>query len=681
MTPNRPPFQLSAPVDADDIKANEPVRSRSDAPSMGHLLQARISRRSTLRGGFGLAAVTILAGAGLAGCSDDDDGNRDATDDAPGDDTTAQLNFASVAGSKADRVVVPEGYVAEALIPWGTPIVAGAAAFDPATNTAADQAGQTGMHHDGMYLFALGDTPDQALLAINHENISRDFLFPNGRQVDENGLPNNPEQIRREMAAHGVAVVKIVRDGQGRWSPEITSMNRRITAMTNIAMSGPAAGSEFLVTPYSASGMATRGTVNNCARGYTPWKTYLTCEENIQGYFITRDEDRDPALVRYGINEFGFGFFWSAVSDDATDEVAGEFARFDVSQTGRGPTEDWRNEVNNFGWVVEIDPYDPSSTPKKRTAMGRFRHEGVEPGVITEGKPIAFYMGDDARGEYCYKFVTADNWNAASPMPDMLDRGTLYVARFNDDGSGEWLALDVNENDTLAAEFSSQAELLVKTRIAADIVNATPMDRPEWSAVDPKTGEIYYTLTNNSDRGTPGEEDVNAANPRATNTYGHIIRQAETGDDPAATTFTWDIFAFGAPASGDDNVNISGLTEANEFGSPDGLWFDRRGVLWIQTDNGGNAVAEATNNQMLAVIPVSLPNERLIRPDTQASLKRFLVGPTGCEITGIELSADAKTLFANVQHPTGGFPDYSPDLPPRSATVAIRRSDGGEIAL
>ncbi len=681
MTRNRPPIQSNAHVDEDDIKASEPVRSRSDAPSMGSLLQARISRRSTLRGGFGLAALTILAGAGLAGCSDEDDDSNVDSGNAPGDDSAAQLSFASVAGSKADRVVVPEGYVAEALIPWGTPIIAGAAAFDPATNTAADQARQTGMHHDGMYLFQLAEAPDQALLAINHENISREFLFPNGRTVDENGLPTVPDEIRREMAAHGVSVVQLARDGNGRWSHQPSSYNRRITAMTEIAMTGPAAGSELLVTPYSPSGTATRGTLNNCGRGYTPWQTYLTCEESFQGYFIRSLEETTPALDRYGIIPTGYGFFWSAVANDASVDD-GQFARFDLSATGSGPLEDWRNEVNNFGWIVEIDPSDPSSTPKKRTAMGRFRHEGAEPGVITAGRPIAFYMGDDATGEYCYKFVTADNWNAGNPVPDMLDRGTLYVARFNEDGTGDWIALDVAQNEKLAARFSNQAELLVYTRFAADEVGATPMDRPEWSAVDPFTGEIYYTLTNYDGRGTAGKDQTNAANPRETNIYGHIIRQAEDGGDPTATTFTWDIFAFGAPAGeAFEDINISGLTQENQFGGPDGLWFDRRGVLWIQTDNGGNAVAEATNNQMLAVIPASLPDERLIRPETQASLKRFLVGPTGCEITGCELSTDAKTLFANVQHPSGDFPDYSPSLPPRSATLAIRRSDGGEIAL
>jgi len=435
----------------------------------------------------------------------------------------------------------------------------------------------------------------------------------------------------------------------------------------------------LLVTPFSPDGTATRGTVNNCGRSFTPWQTYLSGEENIQGYFITTDTSDE--LSRYGVNGTGFGFFWSAVSDAASDEDNGEFARFNVTRTGNTAANDWRNEVNNFGWVVEVNPEDPNSTPVKRTAMGRFRHEGVEPSPVADGRPIAFYMGDDARGEYCYKFVTADNYAAADPDRDMLDRGTLYVARFNDDGTGDWLPLDVAQNSDLAARFADQSEMLIYTRIAADVVGAMPMDRPEWSAVDPTNGDVYYTLTNNNDRGAEGEEKVNAANPRANNEYGHIIRQTETDGNPAATTFAWDIFVFGAPAAGDASLNRSGLTPANDFGGPDGLWFDRRGVLWIQTDNGGNAVADVTNDQMLAVIPASLPGDRIITPETQASLKRFLVGPQGCEMTGQDLSADATTLFANVQHPQGGFPNFDGSTPPRSATLAIRRDDGGEIAL
>ncbi|HET7315212.1 PhoX family protein [Salinisphaera sp.] len=682
MTDNRPPFRLPTyKIDEEQAKTDEPIRSTSAAPSMGDMLAARVSRRATLRGGLGLAALTIFAGAGLAGC---DDNNDNAGGDNAGDDIDSgasggqsKLTFDSIPHSTADEVRLPDGYRYQTLLAWGTPILSSAAAFDPATNTAEDQAGQTGMHHDGMFLFSQSDDMNAGILAINHENITAAFLHPEGRAEDADGKPTDIAQVRKEMAAHGVSIVEISQDQNGVWRHGLDGRNRRITANTPITMSGPAAGSEYLVTPYSAQGTRTRGTLNNCGRGYTPWGTYLTCEENIQGYFATADPDPGMDKTRYGIGNGG-SKFWDNVAGQAGDD-AGRFARFDVTASGNGPNDDWRNESNTFGWVVEIDPNDPSSEPKKRTAMGRFRHEGAQPSPIVDGRPIAFYMGDDARGEYCYKFVTADAYIAGQPMPDMLDRGTLYAARFDDDGTGEWLALDVVANDKLAQAFDSQAHLLVNTRTAADIVGATPMDRPEWSAVDPSNGEIYYTLTNNSDRGAKGEEQVDAANPRVDNTYGHIIRQTEADADPAAVTFTWDIFVFGAPAAAGDDLNRSGLTAANDFGSPDGLWFDRRGVLWIQTDNGGNKVSQATNNQMLAVIPADLSDDRVIRAGNQASLKRFLVGPKGCEITGSELSADARTLFANVQHPSGTFPDGH--TPARSTTLAIRRNDGKEIAI
>ena len=340
-----------------------------------------------------------------------------------------------------------------------------------------------------------------------------------------------------------------------------------------------------------------------------------------------------------------------------------------------GPTQDYRNEANTYGWIVEINPFDPTSTPIKRTAMGRFRHEGCEPGRIMPGRQIAFYMGDDSRFEYFYKFVTADVFDPDRPNPNMLDNGTLYVARFNDDGSGEWLPLDFATNPALANDFVSQADVLVNARSAADILGATPMDRPEWSTTDPNTGEIYLTLTNNTRRSAGDETEPN---PRAPNTHGHIIRLAESGDDPAATAFDWDIFVFGSNANADSAFNISGLDADNEFGSPDGLWFDPRGVLWIQTDNGA-PLDFGGNDQMLAVIPAQLPGDRTINPDTQASLRRFFVGPAGCEVTGIDMTPDNRTMFVNIQHPGGSWPANNGTARPRSATVVIRREDGGEV--
>lgn len=652
----------------------EKTHPTSDSPSMRDILAVCLSRRDTLRGGIGLATSTIFAGTGLAALAGCDDSNSSAGGDggpAPG------LSFASVSGStEADMFTVPPGFVAEILAPWGTPITGTRAAFSgDGSNTAEDQAGQMGQNHDGMYYYPMSQTDPSArgLLAMCHEYSNSTLFAGEGRQQNADGMPTNADEVRKDINAHGASVIEIERDDNGQIGlVSGSSFNRRITAASPTRLSGPAAGSAFMVTPFDNSGLTTRGTLNNCGRGFTPWGTFIACEENIQGYFITNEENPPREADRMGINATGFGYLWSNVAGDPSEDN-GEFTRFNITPTGASATEDYRNEANTFGWNVEIDPFDPSSTPVKRTAMGRFRHEGCEPGRITPGNQIAFYMGDDARFEYFYKFVTADAFDPDQPNPDMLDNGDLYVARFDADGSGEWLLLDFARNPALANDFVSQADVLVNTRTAADIVGATPMDRPEWSATDPNSGEIYLTLTNNTDR-----EDSTPPNPRAPNTHGHVIRMGESNDDPAALTFKWDIFVFGSNANADPNFNISGLTADNEFGSPDGLWFDDRGVLWIQTDNGA-PLDFGGNDQMLAVIPAQLNGDRTINPDTQASLRRFFVGPAGCEVTGVDMTPDYRTMFVNVQHPGGSWPTNDGTSRPRSSTVVVRREDGGEI--
>ncbi|MBR9812794.1 PhoX family phosphatase [bacterium] len=664
------------------IKDAEHATPHNSAVPFADILAARLSRRDTLRGGLGLAATTIFAGAGLSACSNSENG---------GAVTPSNLSFNSIAGSTADSVVVPDGYVTQTLIPWGTPIRSGGPAFaGDGTNTAAEQAQQIGSNHDGMTFFPLpagSETSDRGLLVVNHE-YSNDTLFAGaGRQEDADGNPTDADEVRKDINAHGVSVVEIARDADGNWALADTGFNRRITAATPMNLAGPAAGSSLMVTAFDNTGTTARGTVNNCGRGFTPWGTYLATEENIQGYLTTTEDPIPEEKDRYGLNANGFGYRWSAVAGDAS-EVDGEFARWDTTPALLGAaTTDYRNEANTFGWLVEIDPYNATSTPTKRTAVGRFRHEGAEPGRIIAGQPIAWYMGDDARFDYFYKFVSDESWDPADATGGLtagdkyLNNGTLFVARFEFNGRGEWLELDISNPD-LAERFSSQAEVLTYARIAADIVGATPMDRPEWSTTDPNTGEIYLTLTNNTRR-EPGDE--NLANPRANNSHGHIIRLAEDDDSAAATEFSWDLFAFGSNASADPEFNISGLTLDNEFGSPDGLWFDKRGVLWIQTDNGA-PLDSNSNDQMLAVIPSALSGERQIRPDTQAQLKRFFVGPVDCEVTGVEMTPDYRTMFVNIQHPGNGdatasnFPDGG-SARPRSATVVVRRTDGGEIAL
>ncbi len=613
------------------------------------VLAARISRRKLLKGA---AAAALFSALPLAGCA----AVRRTVSPVP-------LGFSALAPSSEDALKIAPEYEASVLLRWGDPV--GIAGNMPAfrmdaTNSAADQAAQAGMHHDGMWFHPLprgSQTSDHGLLAINHEYLDDGLLQADGHKTW------SAEKVRKAQAAVGVSVVELRRES-GKWTLVRPSRYaRRITAYTPCAISGPAAGSMLMRTAADPSGRTVLGTYNGCANGWTPWGTYLTCEENWNFHFVkgagVSGDDR-----RYGIAR-GRNYRW-----EEHDE------RFDAA---RHP-----NEPNRFGWVVEIDPYDPASRPVKRTAMGRFKHEGACPAVGADRR-LALYMGDDEPFEYIYKFVTARPWRADDR--ELLDHGTLYVAKFNADGSGEWLALVQGQNGLTAERgFPDQAAVLVRTRQAADAVGATPMDRAEWCAVHPVTREVYVTLTNNTARGADKRPAVDAANPRANNIFGHILRWREAGDEVAATQFKWDIFAMGGvPAHAD--AARRGKFKGDMFGSPDGLWFDQRGVLWVQTDISPTALnrgefAPLGNNQMLAADPVS------------GEFKRFLVGPRGCEITGFTMTPDGRTAFVNIQHPgenpgelndparphaNSNWPDFDPNGRPRSATVVIRRKDEGMV--
>jgi uncharacterized protein len=388
-------------------------------------------------------------------------------------------------------------------------------------------------------------------------------------------------------------------------------------------------------TAGNPDGMMVLGTFAGCAHGWTPWGTYLTCEENWHVYFTQRGVLSDEEK-RYGLTARGFGIRW-----EEHDE------RFDAQRH--------RNEPHRFGWVVEIDPFDPSSAPVKRTALGRFSHEGAACAVGADGQ-LAFYMGDDQAFEYIYKFVPSRRWDAAvrANNRDLLDQGTLYAARFNADGTGIWLPLVGRD----------QGEVLVKTRQTADAAGATRMDRPEWIVPHPVTREVYASLSNNSSR-----KDADASNPRAPNPFGHILRWREEGGDVAATRFRWDVFVQAGPAG-------AGNIKGDAFASPDGLWIDAMGTLWVETDVSPSALGKGPwaalgNNQLLAVDPAS------------GVFRRFLTGPRGCEITGFNTTPDNRTAFVNIQHPGEGmpsnWPDFAPNGRPRSATVVIRRKDGGIV--
>lgn len=649
-----------------DISGIEPQANFSANAEFQQVVASRLSRRRFLQGAVALAVGGFI-GTSLTGC-DTKVGTLSAAV------KKGLLGFEAVSTNRFDTVTVPAGYSAKPFLPWGTPLLPGAAPYKAdGSNTAAEQAMQVGSHHDGMHFFPIdlkqgGKNSDEGLLVMNHEYCDPKILHGAVEEV----VPRKAAQVNKELAAHGVSVVHIKKGADGQWQLVNDShYNRRITGFTPMELTGPVRGHAKVQTRYSPQGTGTRGTLNNCSHGVTPWGTYLTCEENWALLFANQDSRMPREHRRYSVAEFHSTMYWeTAAAEDA------ELQRFNASSVADSAAGDFRNEPNTFGWIVEIDPFNPQSTPVKHTAMGRFAHEGVIFAKAEAGKPLVAYSGDDSRFEYIYKFVSKELYDPATAGPHLLDRGTLYAARFNDDGSGDWLPLDLEDAGFMAkaqaaqVEFSDQADVLLNTRLAADIAGATKMDRPEWGAVHPETGEVYFTLTNNDRR---HNSQLNAANPRSTNTQGHIIRWREA----SVTRFDWDIFLLSGEAYTYTPQHQVMLTEENHHASPDGLWFDPNGLLWIQTDMSGSQLRDGAfgNNQMLVADVAS------------HQIKRFLVGPVGCEVTGVVMTPDCRTMFVNIQHPGEGSGPYSfsstwPDRGtrrPRSATVIITKDDGGII--
>ncbi len=625
------------------------------------------ARRRVLRGAAASAFLAPLGGVtgaaaltALAGCAS---GAGTAGSGAGTASSGPLIGFKSVPVNNADSVSVPEGYSVQVIARWGDPVgLSGdTPAFKPdGSNTAAEQDAQFGMHHDGLHFFSQNGS-QSGLLVMNHEYVDDGLLHPDGMATW------TADKVRKAQAAHGVSVCEVVNKA-GRW--EVVSPSpwaRRISARTPMAVSGPAAGHALMRTSADAAGRRVLGTLNNCASGITPWGTYLTCEENFVFYFKGPDQP-DAHQARWGLRKGDpVGYRWHEHDD-----------RFDASKHP--------NELNRFGWVVEIDPHNPSSMPIKRTALGRAAHEGATVATTRDGRAVV-YMGEDARFEYIYKFVSRDaiRPGGAAANATLLDHGTLYVARFDADGRGRWLPLTHGEGPLTAANgFADAGEVLIKSRQASDRLGATKMDRPEWIAVD-KQGWVYCTLTNNSNRGGKDQPGVDAANPRANNSMGHIIRWKEDGDHDG-TVFQWNHFVL-AGDSFVERAEAKGNVKGDVFGCPDGLWTDSRGVLWIQTDMSTSAMGKGElatlgNNAMLAADPAS------------GEVRRFLVGPMGCEITGATGTPDGRTMFINIQHPgespsersdpsapqrISNWPDKQTQGRPRSATVVIRRIDGGVI--
>jgi len=618
------------------------ISNKSGNRPFQDVLKTRLSRRNVLTKGMMLSAAgfaTALVGnKALVQAASAATGQAASTTATVGSGATiAQagglVNFEPVAVANGSGPVpsISEDYEYQVMIPWGSTLDGSAGGYDgdPNTRPTADaQKNLIGIGHDGMWLFPIGNGNDHGMLAINHE-------FGRNTHVLGKSDPESLEDVRLSQHAHGVSVVEIKKIG-GKWQPVKSNNARRIHVNTDMTFSGPVAGHPLLDNP---AGNSPQGTVNNCAYGKTPWGTYLTCEENFHGYFGDATGTWTPteAQDRYGFSTDGFGYGWQNFDP-----------RFDLSNP------DYVNENHRFGWVVEIDPMDASQTPVKRTALGRIKHEGAEV-TVGRGGRVVTYMGDDERFDYIYKFVSESNWRSMRARGiSPLDRGKLYVAKFNDDGTGEWLELTI-DNPALSAQFSDQGELLVNTRLAADTLGATPMDRPEWATVSDANGKVYFALTNNSQRTVP-----DAPNPEAPNPDGHIL-EIEDSARFTGTTFKWDIFILASSTRGTEAV----------FTDPDGLWADPDGRLFIETDGGQ---------------PDELNNQLVVANIETKELRRLFTGVTSDEITGLTVTPDRRTLFINTQHPGNGDPtltnfpaDQGSGKIPRDSTIVITRKNGGIV--
>ena len=634
--------KTKTPTSANELSSDEFDEVHHPRPletDFGRLVERALSRRSFLGGSVAFGAASFVASCGLASLPRSASASSD------------RFGFEAVAANGLDTVTVPPGYRWHVVARWGDPMWSDGAEFDQTTRgTGASQERAFGDNCDGMSLFT---HEGRNVLAVNNEYVNLKIIYGGSGS----GSPENADDVRKGKAGHGVSVVEIA-EKDGAWSiVKDSPWNRRITADTPMEITGPARGHDLLKTAADPEGVHSLGTWNNCGNGRTPWGTYLACEENFHGYYSSSDENIEigPAFKRYGIGPKDRGYAWATADE-----------RFDIA---RHP-----NESNRNGYVVEIDPLDPGSTPKKRTALGRFKHENAELVLAANGQ-VVVYMGDDERGEFLYRFVSDGRYAEGGDNSGLLDSGRLFAARFADGGRGEWAELTPE-----ATGMASAAEVAIHTRMAASAVGATTMDRPEWVASNPMKAEVYCCLTNNKNRGKKPNKGgdptpVGGPNPRAGNLYGQIVRWRPDGGDHLASGFDWDLYVVaGNPAvHSDENAGSSNVTPDNMFNSPDGLAFDSRGRLWIQTDGkytNKDGFAGQGNNQMLVGDPET------------GEIRRFMVGPRECEVTGFAWSADRRTLFIGIQHPgekgDSHFPDGG-DTAPRSAVVAISRDDGAAV--
>ncbi|KIT15767.1 PhoX family protein [Jannaschia aquimarina] len=655
---------------------------RAEVQEFDRVVERAISRRGFLGGTLAFGSGAAVMGTAFL---------KATTAHAAQD---SRFAFQQLAPQTDGTVHVPEGYSWKTLVRWGDPLFSDAPEFDRTTGHPAQGSDRVfGENTDGMELF---NRRGVELLVVNSEypnpkvNLTESVaaLEERNRVIMEQynerrtaaeaagtELPPEPELEDQIVSSaddvlllqqiQGVSVMEVV-EGEEGWSVIVDSpYNRRIHHNTPMVLDGPAAGHDLLKTAANATGTRSLGTFNNCGSGRTPWGTYLTCEENFNGYFGTSSEVATDDTVMAGYQRYGI----STDIEPGRYNYHGYDARFDIS---RNP-----NEPHRAGYIIEIDPWEPESTPVKHTALGRFKHENAAYALTPAGR-VVVYMGDDERGEFMYKWVSRDVYVPGGDTSTLLSEGQLHVARFDDDMTGEWVAL------TPEATGMDAARIAIFTRMAGSAVGATTMDRPEWIAVNPTAVEGYCCLTNNSRRGTLAEDGsvrtnaggdpmvVNAVNPRETNRYGQIVRWRPHDDDHGATTFDWDLYVM----AGNPTVHQNGLyagtaniNAGNMFNSPDGMQIDTTGLIWIQTDGDDDNEGEFAgmgNNQMLAGDPVT------------GEIRRFLTGPKGSEVTGLTWSADRRTMFVGIQHPGAPFPDGEGALP-RSAVITVKRNDGGLV--
>ncbi|QND57694.1 PhoX family protein [Mesorhizobium huakuii] len=652
------------------LEENEgPAINPTDNRTMGDIIAARFSRRGFLKGSLAVSAIAATVSP-LA---------MIAADDARAAEGSA-FKFDELQAGIDDKHHVAPGYDADVLLRWGDPLFADSPEFDPTKQSAQAQAKQFGYNNDYVGYIAIDGSAEHGLLVVNHEYTNPHLMFPGIVSIVEKDgkkkaevAPLSKEQVDVEMAAHGGTIVEIRKQG-GKWQVvRDGKLNRRITSTTEMALSGPVAGHDRVKTNADPSGTKVFGTFNNCAGGVTPWGTYVMAEENIHGYFsgeLPEGHKEAANYKRLGIPEGAYE--WGAHYD-----------RFNLAKEP--------NEPNRFGWIVEVDVNDPTSTPRKRTAMGRFKHEGAESIVAKDGR-VVFYLGDDERFDYVYKFVTkgAFNANDHAANKDLLDDGTLHVAKFAEDGTVDWLPIVFGQGPLTAENgFAGQADVLIETRRAADLLGATKMDRPEDIQPNGVNGKVYVMLTNNSKRKA---DQVDAANPRAENAFGHIIEITETDGDFTATKGKWEVLLkCGDPSVADVGATFSTATTANGwFGMPDNCAVDSAGRLWVATDGQGPKATGRTDGLW------AVDTEGAAR----ATSKLFFRVPIGAEMCGPLFAPDDQTAFVAVQHPGDGgedwdgfgrpsyyedpstrWPDFKPDMPVRPSVVAITRQGGGKIAV